>query len=120
MGKKDYRLNEQDREDELKQDLKEAEKRQRRLTHFSKPKKEVEFDHKPEKEENNIYEQPYSLGYEDEIHNGLNYGKPIRLFNQIWLTVDLPVEPDVYQSQVQIPPGWRLPSLKDFQELFEF
>ena len=40
MGKKDYRLNEQDSEDELKQDLKEAEKRQRRLTHFSKPKKE--------------------------------------------------------------------------------
>ena len=120
MGKKDYRLNEQDKEDELKQDLKEAEKRQRRFVKFNKLKKEVEFDHHPEKEENNLLEQPYSLGYEDEIHNGLNYGKPIRLFNQIWLTVDLPVEPDVYLPQVQIPPGWRLPSLKDYQELFKF
>ena len=120
MGKKDYRLNEQDKEDILKQDLKEAQKRQSRFVKFSKPKKEVEFDHKPEKEENNILDQPYSIGYEDEIHNGLNYGKPIRLFDQIWLTVDLPVEPDVYTPQVQVPPGWRIPTLKDFQELFEF
>ena len=120
MGKKDYRLNEQDKEDILKQDLKEAQKRQSRFVKFNKPKKEVEFNHQPEKEENNILDQPYSLGYEDEIHNGLNYGKPIRLFNQIWLTVDLPVEPDVYTPQVQIPPGWRLPSIRDYQELFNF
>ena len=120
MGKKNYRPNEQDKEDELKQDLKEAQKRQSRFVKFSKPKKEVDFNHKPEKEENNFLEQPYNIGYEDEIHNGLNYGKPIRLFNQIWLTVDLPVEPDVYQPQVQIPPGWRMPSIKDYQELFEF
>ena len=120
MGKKDYRLNEQDKEDILKQDLKEAKKRQSRFVKFSKPKKEVEFNHQPEKEENNILDQPYSVGYEDEIHNGLNYGKPIRLFNQIWLTVDLPVEPDVYTPQVQIPPGWRVPTLKDYQELFDF
>ena len=120
MGKKDYRLNEQDKEDILKQDLKEAQKRQSRLVKFSKPKKEVEFNHQPEKEENNILDQPYSIGYEDEIHNGLNYGKPIRLFNQIWLTVDLPVEPEVYSPQVQVPPGWRIPTLKDYQELFDF
>ena len=120
MGKKDYRLNEQDKEDILKQDLKEAQKRQSRFVKFSKPKKEVEFNHQPEKEENNILDQPYSIGYEDEIHNGLNYGKPIRLFNQIWLTVDLPVEPDVYSPQVQVPPGWRIPRMTDYQELFDF
>ena len=28
--------------------------------------------------------KPFNIGYEEEIHNGLNYGKPIRLFNQIW------------------------------------
>ena len=120
MGKKDYRLNEQDKENIIKQDLKEAQKRQSRFVKFSKPRKEVEFNHQPEKEENNILDQPYSQGYEDEIYNGLNYGKPIRLFNQIWLTVDLPVEPDVYTPQVQIPPGWRIPTLEDYKELFDF
>ena len=120
MGKKDYRLYEQDKENIIKQDLKEAQKRQSRFVKFSKPRKEVEFNHQPEKEENNILDQPYSQGYEDEIYNGLNYGKPIRLFNQIWLTVDLPVEPDVYTPQVQIPPGWRIPTLEDYKELFDF
>ena len=78
MGKKDYRLNEQDKEDILKQDLKEAQKRQSRFVKFSKPKKEVEFNHQPEKEENNILDQPYSIGYEDEIHNGLKMCTPPR------------------------------------------
>ena len=117
MGKKNYRLTEQDKEDELKQDLKEVSKRQGRLTNFAPLKKELEFDHKPEEEDIDLNLKPFSIGYEEEIHNGLNYGKPIRLFNQIWLNVDLPVEPDLYSPQVQVPPGWRIPTLDDYKQL---
>ena len=117
MGKKNYRLTEQDKEDELKQDLKEVAKRQGRLVKFSPLKKELEFEHKPEEEDIDLNLKPFSVGYEEEIHNGLNYGKPIRLFNQIWLNVDLPVEPDLYSPQVQVPPGWRIPTLDDYNEL---
>ena len=119
MGKKNIRLTEKDKEDELKQDLKEVSKRQGRLTNFPPPKKELEFAHKPEDEEIDVKLKPFNIGYEEEIHNGLNYGKPIRLFNQIWLTVDLPVEPDLYSPQVQIPPEWRIPTLDDYKELIK-
>ena len=117
MGKKNYRLTEQDKEDELKQDLKEVAKRQGRLTNFAPLKKELEFEHKPEDEDIDLNLKPFSIGYEEEIHNGINYGKPIRLFNQIWLNVDLPVEPDLYSPQVQVPPGWRIPTLDDYKQL---
>ena len=117
MGKKNYRLTDKDKEEELKQDLKETAKRQGRFAKFSTLKKELEFDHKPEDEHFDIKLKPFSIGYEEEIYNGLNYGKPIRLFNQIWLTVDLPVEPDLYTPQVQVPPGWRIPTLEDYKEL---
>ena len=120
MGKKNYKLTDKDKEEELKQDLKEAEKRQGRLANFNPPKKELEFEHKQEEEEVDIKVKPFNIGYEEEIHNGLNYGKPIRLFNQIWLTVDLPVEPDMYHPLVQLPPGWRIPSLKDYEQLIKY
>ena len=120
MGKKNYKLTDKDKEEELKQDLKEASKIQGRLANFSPPKKELEFDHKPEEEVNDITLKPFNIGYEEEIYNGLNYGKPIRLFNQIWLTVDLPVEPDLYKPQVQVPQGWRIPTLADYEELINF
>ena len=120
MGKKNYRLTEQDRQDELKQDLKEASKREGRLAKISPLQKESDFDHKPEDEELNLSLKPFNIGYEEEIYNGINYGKPMRLYDQIWLTVDLPVEPDMYCPQVQVPPGWRIPTLKDYQKLIEW
>ena len=120
MGKKNYNLTEKDKEEILKQDLKEVAKREKRLANFLPLKKELEFDHKPEEEDIDINLKPFSIGYEEEIYSGLNYGKPIRLFNQIWLTVDLPVEPDLYNPRVQIPPGWRIPTLEDYQELFNW
>ena len=89
---------------------------------------EISFEHKepePEFDPNKNYNfdddenKPFKLGYEDEKYNGINYGKPIQLFNQTWLTFDLPVEPDVNQPKVEIPPGWRIPTLKDYENLFK-
>jgi len=60
------------------------------------------------------------IGYEDEIHRNLNFGRPIRLFGKIWLTYDFKVIPDTICPKLSInfmPQGWRLPSVKDLEEL---
>ena len=36
--------------------------------------------------------KPFKLGNEDEKYKGINYRKPIQLFNQTWLTFNLPVK----------------------------
>ena len=107
-------------ESELIQDDKENNKREKRKQKFTKPKREVPFQHRvPDKQYDPKTSQPFKLGYEDEIYNGKNYGTPIQLFDQTWLTIDLPVEPNTTTPQVEIPPGWRIPTAKDYQMLID-
>ena len=118
LGKKSYTETEEDKENELRQDLKEAAKREKRIKKFPPQQKELEFDHVPDDDYDPI-KKPFELGYEEEIHKGINFGKPVRIFNQIWLSVDLPVEPDLYYPRVEIPTGWRIPNIEDYQELIK-
>ena len=121
FGKKRKKLTPDEIEDGIKQDQKEEEKRKGRKAFFSPMQKEVPFKHK---QSDGTYDpsssKPYSLGYEDEIFQDTNYGKPIKLYNQTWLTYDVPVEPNIYGPRVQIPPGWRIPTLDDYKKLFKF
>ena len=108
-------------EDEIKQDEKEKEKRKNRKAYFSPIQKELPFKHKEsEGSYDPITSKQYSFGYENEIYKGINYGKPIRFYNQTWLTYDAPVEPNSYGPRVQIPPGWRIPTLDDYKNLFKY
>ena len=108
---------------EISQDEKEERKRKYRMQYIPPLQKEVPFRHR-EKEEmydpNDIDSKPFKLGYEDEIFNGKNYGIPIQIYNQTWLTFDFPVEPDVKNPRVEIPLGWRIPYKKDYEELIQF
>ena len=107
-------------ENELIQDNKENTKREKRKQPFNPPKREVPFQHRvPDKQYDPKTSQPFKLGYEDEIYNGKNYGTPVQLFDQTWLTIDLPVEPNTNTPQVEIPPGWRIPTAKDYQMLID-
>jgi hypothetical protein len=77
---------------------------------------------------------------EDEIIDGVNYGKPVIIGKQIWLNKDVANavnnegkvvsldqgkgpgpkgENDFGLSLVCAPPGWRLPTQKDFNQLIE-
>ena len=119
--KKRKNLTEEEIEDWIKQDKKEENKRKGRKAHFSPMQKEVPFKHRErEGKYDKNSSRPYSLGYEDEIYKDINYGKPIRLYDQTWLTYDVPVEPDVYNPKLQIPPGWRIPTLDDYKNLFKW
>ena len=108
---------------EISQEEKEERKRKYRMQYIPPLQKEVPFRHR-EKEEiynpNDIDSKPFKLGYEDEIYNGKNYGIPIQIYNQTWLTYDFPVEPDVKNPRVEIPLGWRIPYKKDYEELINF
>ena len=121
LGKKRKKLTPEEIEDGIMQDKKEEDKRKGRKAYFSPMQKEVPFKHK---ESEGPYDpntsKPYSLGYEDEIYRDINYGKPIKLYNQTWLTYDAPIEADMYGPRVMIPPGWRIPTLKDYKNLFKF
>ena len=117
-----------DIENEELQNKREIEKRKKRIKKMSSLESEISFEHKepePEFDPNKNYNfdddenKPFKLGNEDEKYNGINYGKPIQLFNQTWLTFALPVEPDVNQPKVEIPPGWRIQTLKDYENLFK-
>ena len=120
LGIKRKKLTPEEIEDGIKQDQKEEEKRKGRKAYFSPMKKEVPFKHR---ESEGPYDpnisKPYSLGYEDEMYRDINYGKPIRFYNQTWLTYDAPVDPNIYGPRVMIPPGWRIPTLKDYKDLFQ-
>ena len=120
LGKKRKKLTPEEIEDGIKQDQKEEDKRKGRKAYFSPMQKEIPFKHK---ESEGPYDpnmsKPYSLGYENEIYRDINYGKPIRFYNQTWLTYDAPVEPNIYGPKVMIPPGWRIPTLKDYKNLFK-
>ena len=121
FGKKRKKLTQEEIEDWMKQDEKEKNKRKGRKAHFSPMQKELPFKHRePEGKYDKHSSRPYSLGYEDEIYKDINYGKPIRLYDQTWLTYDVPVEPDVYNPKMQIPPGWRIPTLDDYKHLFKW
>ena len=114
LGKKRKKLTPEEIEDWIKQDQKEENKRKGRKAHFSPMQKEVPFRHKePEGKYDKNSSKPFSIGYEDEIYRDINYGKPIRLYDQTWLSYDVPVEPGVYSPKLQIPPGWRIPTLDD-------
>ena len=121
LGKKRKKLTPEEIEDGIMQDQKEEDKRKGRKAYFSPMKKELPFRHK---QSEGPYDpntsKPYSLGYEDEIYRDINYGKPIRFYNQTWLTYDAPIEADIYGPRVMIPPGWRIPTLKDYKNLFKF
>ena len=64
--------------------------------------------------------KPFKLGYEEEIYNGINYGIPIQLYNQTWLTIDCKVDPDTHMPRVEIPPGWRIPTIDDYKKLIKW
>ena len=121
LGKKRKKLTLEEIEDGMKQDQKEEEKRKGRKAYFSPMQKEVPFKHR---ESEGAYDpnisKPYSLGFENEIYKDIDYGKPIRFYNQTWLTYDAPVEPNIYGPRVMIPPGWRIPTLKDYKNLFQY
>ena len=121
IGKKRKKLTQEEIEDWIKQDKKEENKRKGRKAHFSPMQKEVPFKHRePEGKYDKHSSKPFSLGYEDEIYRNINYGKPLRLYDQTWLTYDIPVEPDVYNPKLEIPPGWRIPTLDDYKYLFKW
>ena len=121
FAKKRKKLTPEEIEDGIKQDEKEEEKRKNRKAYFSPIQKELPFKHKEsEGSYDPITSKQYSFGYENEIYKGINYGKPIRFYNQTWLTYDAPVEPNSYGPRVQIPPGWRIPTLDDYKNLFKY
>ena len=121
LGKKRKKLTQEEIEDWLKQDHREEEKRKGRKSPFSPMQKELPFKHKePEGKYDKNSSKPFSIGYEDEIYRDVNYGKPIRLYDQTWLAYDVPVEPGVYCPKLQIPPGWRIPTLDDYKYLFKW
>lgn len=120
-GLKKKELTREEIEEGIKQDKKEEEKRKGRKAYFSPMQKEVPFKHRePEEKYSPSSSKPYSIGYENEIYKDINYGKPIRLYDQTWLTYDCPVEPNNYGPQVQTPPGWRIPTLEDYKKLFKW
>ena len=60
------------------------------------------------------------LGYEDEIHNNLNFGKPIKILNKIWLTYNFKIIPDPSGPKLSInfiPKGWKIPSIQDIIDI---
>jgi len=121
LGKKRKKLTQEEIENWKKQDQKEEAKRKGRKAHFSPMQKELPFKHRqPEGKYDKNSSKPFSIGYEDEIYKDVNYGKPIRLYDQTWLTYDVPVEPDIYNPKLQIPPGWRIPTLDDYKYLFKW
>ena len=121
LGKKRKKLTQEEIENWKKQDQKEEAKRNGRKAHFSPMQKELPFKHRqPEGKYDKNSSKPFSIGYEDEIYKDVNYGKPIRLYDQTWLTYDVPVEPDIYNPKLQIPPGWRIPTLDDYKYLFKW
>ena len=121
FAKKRKKLTPEEIEDGIKQDEKEEEKRKNRKAYFSPIQKELPFKHKEsEGSYDPITSKQYSFGYENEIYKDINYGKPIRFYNQTWLTYDAPVEPNSYGPRVQIPPGWRIPTLDDYKNLFKY
>ena len=102
IGKKRKKLTQEEIEDWIKQDKKEENKRKGRKAHFSPMQKEVPFKHRePEGKYDKHSSKPFSLGYEDEIYRNINYGKPLRLYDQTWLAYDIPVEPDVYNPKYE-------------------
>ena len=125
MGKKfevkRKHLSESEIEEGIKQDEKEEAKRKGRKAYFSPMQKEVPFRHRqPEGPYEESESKPYSIGYENEIFEDINYGKPIKLYDQTWLTFDVSVEPNFYGPRVKVPPGWRIPTLEDYKKLFEW
>ena len=121
FGKKRKKLTQEEIEDWIKQDQKEENKRKERKAKFSPMKKEVPFKHREaEGKYDKNSSRPFSMGYEDEIYKDINYGKPIRLYDQTWLTYDVPIEPNIYCPKLQIPPGWRIPTLDDYKNLFKW
>ena len=77
-------------------------KRKNRKAYFSPIHKELPFKHKvSEGSYDPITSKQYSFGYENEIYKDINYGKPIRFYNQIWLTYYAPVEPNSYGPRVK-------------------
>ena len=114
----------QDVDEELEQLEKENKKRKGRMQFIRPLQKEKPFRHrekeKPYNPKKPDISKPFKLGYEDEIYNGNNYGIPIQIYNQTWLTYDFFVEPDVNNPKVQIPLGWKIPSKKDYEELIKF
>ena len=121
-GKKNINnLRTEDMEEDLLQDFREMKKRKNRKQKISQLQKEVPFKHR-EKEEpyDPRVSKPFKIGYEEEIYNGINYGVPIQLYNQTWLTIDCKVDPDTHKPQVEIPPGWRIPTLDDYKTLIKW
>ena len=82
---------------------------------FAELKKlQVNFNHREPNRDGN-------LGYEDEYNKNksINYGKPLKINNQVWLTYDCPITTDVNSPLVDIPVGYRIPSIKDYLILFK-
>ena len=114
-------LRPEDMEEDLLQDFREMKKRKNRKQKISELQKEIPFKHR-EKEEpyDPRVSKPFKLGYEEEIYNGINYGIPIQLYNQTWLTIDCKVDPDTHMPRVEIPPGWRIPTIDDYKKLIKW
>lgn len=75
---------------------------------------EESFDHKDPDEDTEI-------GYEDEFNKEetINFGKPIKIGNKIWLTHDCEITPSLSGPIVDAPPGWRVPGILDYLKLFK-
>jgi uncharacterized protein (TIGR02145 family) len=69
------------------------------------------FQHREEKVGENC-------GFEDEIYDGINYGRPFKIQNQTWLSYEFEVTPDMICPKVKCPVGWRIPTVSDYITLF--
>lgn len=81
----------------------------------NKQKVEVTFNHK--KLNTNV--KDIEWGYEDEFNKdkNINYGKPLKIYNQTWLTYDFEIKANTISPILidnSIPIGWRIPSITDY------
>jgi hypothetical protein len=84
-----------------------------RITEKEKAIKEELFQHRK-------VDEKCEYGYEDEIYNDINYGKPIKIGKQTWLTYDFGVLADENNPKVNCPTGWRIPYVTDYLEMFKY
>eukprot|EP01126_Amoeba_proteus_P008383 TRINITY_DN13099_c0_g1_i2.p1 TRINITY_DN13099_c0_g1~~TRINITY_DN13099_c0_g1_i2.p1 ORF type:complete len:846 (+),score=148.20 TRINITY_DN13099_c0_g1_i2:434-2971(+) len=60
-----------------------------------------------------------SYSAEDEVVQGTNYGKFMKVGNQIWISKDVPVDRSLSSLAATCPPGFRGPTLEEYQNLVD-
>lgn len=108
----DKRLEEERKKLEELRNKDERERLKRERRGDKEEKKEEDYIHRDANDDTDV-------GYEDEIYDGENYGKPIRIGKQTWMTYDFGVVPNTTTPRVFCPVGWRTPTVMDYLVLFK-